>query len=309
MPVRLLVFVAMLLMVLSGSALAGPFSALYALGDSQTDSGNVAFLNPGATYPSGRFSDGPVWIEYLAELMGKHARPSLTGGTNFAFGGARIDSYGTIGPVPSLQEQAAALLTQLGNSLPPNALFVVWGGANDVGDALEEALSTGNPLDPAELPAAVSALDGILRGMAAAGAVNFLVPNLGDLGLTPKFAAAAGAATDATVAFNDLLAAMLDELLFELPGLNLTALDFFGLSWAVAADPDAYGFTNTTEACLTTAACNPDEFLFWDDLHFTTAAHAILGKDAYDAVPLPAPLVLMLTGLVALAAARRRHIR
>ena len=42
----------------------------------------------------------------------------------------------------------------------------------------------------------------------------------------------------------------------------------------------------TTGTCLTgTKACgNPDQFLFWDGIHPTTAAHRILAQRAFDAV-------------------------
>ena len=60
-------------------ALSAPsFSGLVVLGDSLSDNGNA-----------GRFSNGPVWVEHLAEWLGLELRPSRLGGTNHAVGGAR----------------------------------------------------------------------------------------------------------------------------------------------------------------------------------------------------------------------------
>jgi phospholipase/lecithinase/hemolysin len=53
----------------------------------------------------------------------------------------------------------------------------------------------------------------------------------------------------------------------------------------IVADPTAFGLTNATTACITPgvppfACTNPDEYLFWDGIHPTTAAHAIIAQEA-----------------------------
>ena len=87
---RLVKFLFPLLLVLfTGPASA--FSALYAFGDSLTDTGNVYLAAPGvplAPYYNGRFSNGPLWVEGLANNLGLSINPSVGGGTNYAFGGA-----------------------------------------------------------------------------------------------------------------------------------------------------------------------------------------------------------------------------
>ena len=70
---------------------AGPYSAIYAFGDSLSDVGNV-FLGTGGAEPAppyfaGRFSNGPIWLDYLAAQLGTGPMiPSLQGGTDYAFG-------------------------------------------------------------------------------------------------------------------------------------------------------------------------------------------------------------------------------
>ena len=74
------------------AARAGTIDALYSFGDSLSDTGNVYLATggtlPGTPYFPGRFSNGPIWIDYLARSLGLPITPSLAGGTNFAYGGA-----------------------------------------------------------------------------------------------------------------------------------------------------------------------------------------------------------------------------
>ena len=117
---------------LCGAAPAGalPFTQLFVFGDSLSDSGNVALaLGPGVRTPtpipdnsfiptapyasSDRFSNGPVW----AERLGLPALPSLAGGTDFAFGGARTGPTGLT--PPSLRDQVTTFLTVTGGVAPP----------------------------------------------------------------------------------------------------------------------------------------------------------------------------------------------
>jgi cholinesterase len=107
--------------------------------------------------------------------------------------------------------------------------------------------------------------------------------------------------------FNTELDLMLTGLMTDLPGIDLITLDVFALSRDVAFNPAEFGLTNSATPCLIfgtslppTQCTNPDEYVFWDALHFTTAVHRILGDAAYAAVPLPSPLVLLAPGLLLL---------
>src|SRR3546814_6872207 len=89
-----------------------------------------------------------------------------------------------------------------GGRADPNALYSVWGGANDVFAVVS---------DPAQAQAiiggAVTAQVTIVGTLQAAGAQYVLVPNLPDIGLTPSFraggAAAMGPGTALAAAYND----------------------------------------------------------------------------------------------------------
>lgn len=70
------------------------FKELLVFGDSLSDVGNYYIVSenssPKEPYYEGRFSNGPLWIEVFAEEMGFPAvKPSLAGGMNYAYGGAR----------------------------------------------------------------------------------------------------------------------------------------------------------------------------------------------------------------------------
>jgi phospholipase/lecithinase/hemolysin len=312
--------------------MAGPITSLYVVGDSLSDQGN-GFILTGGTFPplpyDQRASNGPVAVEYLADALGVPLAPSASGGTNYAVLGAATGAVGIPSAPPLTTENVAAiqygqpalegtgLLSQTGLILglgpisDPSALFFVWGGANDLF------------IDPSEATAvaAVNNLAAVISVLYGSGARQFLVPNLPDLsrtpaGLTLSPADQAGLLA-LSVGFNAGLAVALDAL-SVFPGIDIELFDTFGLFNAILADPDAFGFSNTSTPCITgnlqdggTVCADPDSYLFWDSVHPTTAAHQLLGDSFAAAVaepiPEPASLVLLSLGIALAAAARRRR--
>ena len=70
----------------------GEITGIVAFGDSLSDTGNtfLAAGIPPAPYYQGHYSNGPIWLEYLAGRLGVAAPlPSLAGGTDNAWGGIR----------------------------------------------------------------------------------------------------------------------------------------------------------------------------------------------------------------------------
>jgi outer membrane lipase/esterase len=283
---------------------AQPYRDIFVFGDSLSDTGNIFFatredIPVSPPYFMGRFSNGPVWVEGLAEMFGLEVSPSLTGGTNFAFGGAEtgqkvaeifereIDVL-----IPSIRLQVGTFLASdfIGGpfaEVDPDALYVVWGGPND----LRKAVMAGTTDPVAEVQMAVDDMHAAIGELADAGAEVFLVPNLPDLGLTPESRAlgpeAMALATDLSIRFNNTLAADLDALEAEF-GITIFRLDVFTLLSAAVVNPAAFGFTSTTTACLQgdpfvggTPCATPDVHVFWDAIHPTAAAHAILADVAF----------------------------
>jgi len=134
--------------------------------------------------------------------------------------------------------------------------------------------------------------------------------SLADIGSTP-FGLASGnsaALTQLSLLFNQFLAMTVDQLEPALPGLDIVEFDTFALLDAVIANPVAYGFTNVTDPCFNgvSVCANPGQYLFWDIIHPTAAAHQILGNAFALAVPEPGTLVLIAIAMGALGVSRRR---
>lgn len=249
------------------------YDAIYVFGDSYCDVGNVFAATSHAVplsppYYNGRFSDGPIWIEHVASAWGLPMLPSLLGGTDYAFGGAHVT--GPVGSIPSVPQQVALYLSQHGGKADPKALYVLEGGGNDILDA-----TGGSPQALGyEIAFGIAQSELLLR---RAGAKNFLIPNLLDVGLLPFAKPHAVFATAASVAANKVLNELLEfEEAFE--GIRIHRLDVFALFRAVASDATHFGFTDITHPCLDTVAhticSDPARTLFWDTVHPTVFGHA-----------------------------------
>ena len=125
-------------LLIPASAFALPYSALYIFGDSLSDSGNVATITngaqpgPGTAYTQRRFTNEFNYADGLAAQLGLSATPSLLGGTNFAFGGARTNNHPDLGPAFGVLGQVGTFIGQPG-SADASALYVVLGGTTTCG--------------------------------------------------------------------------------------------------------------------------------------------------------------------------------
>lgn len=317
------------------STQANAYTNLYVFGDSLSDSGNVFTQTspgggfplptpiPGPDYFQGRFSNGYNYADVLSQkLRGTPAVSFSQGGNNFAFGGATTGFENAVlsGPgIPptGLRAQLAMYETKHGTVADPNALYLVYGGSNDMISALAQAAIdplNGQTIVENAITTAATNLGVIFQTLAAEGAQHFLVPNLPDLGKTPRAlslgAGASSFATQASVGFNQALSQVLAGL--TLAGLDVRPVDVFGTLNAAIADPGAFGFDPalTGTACFTgtpfspgvaCAAADQSKYIFWDDIHPTGAAHAFLGEAAFAAaVPEAQAWALMIAGLALL---------
>lgn len=283
------------------------YTQMVSFGDSLSDVGNVFLATGGATPPApyfgGRFSDGLLWNEVLASNLGIAApTPSLAGGTGHAYGGARVIVDTT---VPSLQSQVNGYLAANGGVADPNALYTLFGGGNDL-----NGVSAGT-VGILEVFAAADQIGLIAQQLLDAGAQAIMVVNVPNVGLAPIAAGDPGAATGLTEGYNTGVAASIAGK------AGVALLDTFAISNAIAANPAAYGITNTSDACINDLigglVSDCSAYLFFDDLHPTAAAGAAIAAGAEavalsimpTAVPVPAALPLMMSALAGLFATRR----
>jgi phospholipase/lecithinase/hemolysin len=250
-----------------------PFSAIRVLGDSLSDTGrayNAIGLPPAPFYFNGRFSNGPLWIDYLAPSLRMSTRPV----DNFSWAGANTGRLNVFPGLPGMRDELDELLAS-GRKLDRHALYVVFGGANDFIRILS---GSEDPL--VVITEAVSNLVETVWLLRAAGAEHIVVVDLPNIGLTPRALAGgpavSGGATYLSVVFNQLLETALQAS--DLPVIRVSA---FRLLNAMVADPAAYGLTDVTSPGLFDPASG-DTHLFWDDIHPTTRAHRAISAAIFD---------------------------
>ena len=299
--------------VAAPAAQAQQFSNVVVFGDSLSDVGYYrAWLAsigvPAALVPVlGRFttSPGPIWAEIIAQHNGFTLGPSNVGaGTDFAQGGARVAVNSSSTP-PGLAQrsvttQVTEFLTRSNGVADPNALYTVWGGANDVLQILGGASAGTIPADQVSglIQAAAAAEIGQIARLRAAGARYIMVFGLPNIGATPGLiaagAVASGTATQLSAGFNTALFAGLAQ-----NGISVLPVDSFSFFTEIRANPARFGFTNfTVPACLAfppfssgpdALFCPPGNtvtadanrtFLFADGIHPTTGVHALIAQFA-----------------------------
>jgi outer membrane lipase/esterase len=334
----------LVLLVSAFSAQTQAYSSMFVFGDSLSDDGNNAILLPQfgvpqtvpkynadapaplvptGTYVTNDYSNGPVWVDYLAAALQLPLKPFLADGTgtNYAYGGAVTGALNVAtDPVPTLVDQAGLALITHGGVLPSDGLYVIWGGGNDVRD-LGKAFSAGQ-ISATDLTngllASINNLSTTVSTLAAAGARDFLIPNLPDLGLTPAahFLETTTPGTELflrglSVTFNQGIDALIKGGNGQ-QGFSFTGVDIFALNHLIVDFPAAGA--NVTEACTSQnnfdGCSDPQSFVYWDGIHPTTTTHQVIAIAALNAlkpVPLPASLPMAAGGIVMLAAVVRRR--
>lgn len=292
------------------------YSNVYFFGDSLTDTGNV-FLASGGTEPpdppyyQGRLSNGPTWVETVASGLGLPGTSAalLAGGNNYAWAGAFSGVEGLAGPNTGLQAQ---VFGQWPGIADPGALYVLGIGGNDFRYIDINQQPTLAPYsDPATV---LGNLLISLSYMIDAGARNFLVANVPNLGLVPESEGHRAESTALAAAYNSALATALDALAAA-RDVTIMEFDLFGLLNAVVADTQnggaQYGFLDATTPCFLPGALSCDDSVFFDFLHPTARVHELAGNAALaliaaNQVPEPATLALLAAALLAVGASRRR---
>ena len=340
---RLLALAATLAAVMPGAPAhaQGPITSLTLFGDSFSDTGNAFQLSgfPPAPYVNGRFSNGDVFGDYLARLLGRpgDATPAFAArlpSGNYAIGASRtVDAVVNVpglGPqtVPGTASQIAQYALVPGRTFDPTGLYVLFAGANDVRDA------GGLGTDAARRAAAQTAALNIAaqaNQLALLGARSILLPLLPNLGLIPEAALIPGRSailTELTSVFNTTLATGIAGLRAANPTTQFYELTTNNLYTNILADVQrgggVYGFVNASIPCLPgfqppgVPAPPCAVSVFADPLHPTTRVHELLANAAYNrvvnnvdiaVVPEPSTVILLATGLLTIAGVAGRRAR
>jgi phospholipase/lecithinase/hemolysin len=285
------------LMAMTPIASATSYSSLVVYGDSLSDNGNLySYIGypPSPPYYKGRFSNGPVIPEQLASDLGIPLYDFAVGGAtsglgNYVDGGTQT-TLGTL-HLPGMQLELAASAPLLTSPVTSTGLFVVWGGANDF-------LTGGSPT------VAAADIDALVSKLQSDGVVHILVPGIPDLGLTPDFYGIASV-TAYSQQFNALLQSSLPS--------GATYVDTYNLLHQIVDHPGTYGLTDVKDPCFngTSVCTNPNQYLFWDGFHPTTATDAIVAQNfaAVAATPEPSTMLLLSTSIPGLMMVVRRRWR
>lgn len=286
-------------------AAADPSTEIVVFGDSLSDVGQfyettlgyTGFAYPPAPfYYDGRFSDGPLWWEHMASALGVPAESHAVGGA-FTNDENENDGVFTGNPVveeyDGLADQIAAYIAAHPEGINPNALYIVWAGANDVIRDFGIFAVTGNPAS-FDVAGTTSNLLGAIDALGQAGGRYFLVPNMPNLGVLPRVLefgpAVSGLLSAISHQYVQAFAFALDQYLITVP-YNVVVVDSFALLTVINQNPASFGLNEVEQPCLvrsnptnpaTWTYCGlpaPDGWFFWDDIHPTAQGHAIIGNE------------------------------
>jgi outer membrane lipase/esterase len=279
-------------MASEGAWAKNPKNVIFVIGDSLSDPGNLfaltGFWPPSPPYAQ-RNCNGPVWTEYLSADLSIPVDSRAFGGALsgvFLLEGVPVSNFNSvqnppaIPGLPGVSEEIDALLAEYPEGLNPSALYVIWAGPNDFFLGLVQQ----GMMEQILAKTVENIADSVCK-LGTAGARHFAVGNMSDIALTP-FARDLG--PDAQALFSQTIAqfnAGLEQALANLPvscAETMEILDTARILQDISEDPEAFTLTNVTDACLTfpvglppVVCANPDEYLFWDSVHPTTAVQAI----------------------------------
>lgn len=232
---------------------------------------NKVPLIPTDPYWQARFSNGPVWSEYLAPMLNVDTTNNQVF-SDQAFGGSWAVTYDYQLTVWNLIRHPINTIKNLviGKLIPPSlgivvqayllmhpqlddeAVYFVFVGANDY----LRVLSFEDNYNPAIMS---DYIDNVLSGIQAgvqqlvkAGAKKVVILGLPNMGLIPRYQSTTDSAvlTSALTLHNERLARLINEWQQNFPEVDFLHIASQPLLEKALADPAHYGFSNTTQACI-----------------------------------------------------------
>ncbi|KAF8524476.1 GDSL lipase/esterase [Gautieria morchelliformis] len=265
-----------------------PLGKIVAFGDSLSDNGTGAWTVSNHTWPRNeayfghRFSNGPVWVEVLAERLGMELVDNAVGGAtsnNSVVQGATGPNSSI--PVPSAVDQVAKYFNT--HKVGPGDIFVIMIGANDA-------------LFKLSVDDVTPAVSSIIKSLYEKGGEKFLVVSYPNLGRLPLRAFSNNATSDTLEKLSFTLQRSLLNLRYQFcrgTDIQVGFVDVYSLFLKMMLTPIDYGMDPGTiaKSCLVgayseapSALCNdPDKYIFWDEYHPTRVVHRYIGALAWKA--------------------------
>ena len=261
---------------------------LVSFGDSLSDTGNVFQLTEHSwpsspPYFNGRFSNGPTWVEQLSLSLKSQSH-------DFSYGGAAILAKGFTGAhsnisVPSIGEQIDLYLASpRSRDLTTEKVYILLAGINDY------------YFDPSLSPSAVTQelVKKLVFLVEKTSPRWFMVPSLPDISHMP-FLQSNATLKNGFMAkvqeHNRLLKGRLAAFALEFPAIRVIQPDFESLIANIVGNGSAYGFKTLNRGFIraysgkapsTTETRSVDEFLYFDEFHFTARAQSLMAKAAQE---------------------------
>lgn len=246
----------LLLVALLFSAVSGTFAKdlqnFVVFGDSLSDNGNLyeylkRQLPPSPPYFKGRFSNGYIWVEQLAQ--GYYPNDWQQHIQNYAFGGAGVaysfdgDSNADDDVLFSLGREVDSYLLAHQDKAASNSLFAVWIGSNNYISSQYSPEKTARGV--------VGGITQKLALLAQKGAKHVLVVNLPDMGKSPaaRLIYSEKQLSLSSELHNKALAEAVAELTESYPDVQWLLFDAAKTFDDAMQNPDKYGFTNVTDTC------------------------------------------------------------
>jgi phospholipase/lecithinase/hemolysin len=280
-----------ILLILSTGIIVHAYTKILAFGDSLSDNGyyqgypggTVGNTNPADVYGFRRYSNGPVWVEYLAgpTLFNVPLLDLAYGGatTSFdnpaAFNATGNAAYNT---TTGLQWQVATYQSTF-FTISPTTLVTLWAGGNDMFNARSPVTAAQN-------------IGLAIQNLITIGGSAFIVPNLSYTDTDPY--------KPWKQPFDTNLSLVLASLRGANPAVSIYELDMFGF---VPIGIDFFGpgtYLNPTNG--------PGTYAWWDTVgvHPTTEVHIQIADYTASEVPEPVTFILLLSGLAGFVGIRKR---
>lgn len=230
-----------------------PFSKITFFGDSLTDNGNFysdvyEFMPKSPPYFYGRFSNGPVWSEYVDQY---YLEKNNVESVNYAIAGqTTIFHNPTKGYLPyTLTMSLDNYLLHTIFSDRSSTLYVLWEGGNDYLPGIDnlDDLTTN----------VVNSIKSAIESLIYHGGNNFLVINLPDLAATPYGQTNSNKSLlrSASLLHNIKLAAAVAEIQESYKNVNIHLFDVNQLLDNFMKNPDAYNQKYNTHISNTSQSC------------------------------------------------------